>query len=76
MKLTKEQQQEIESLKSQKNVTKRAGKLELEKILSMLHLFLITLYKRIDYKGIYPIVQAARVLVVKAQNKFQRTQFN
>ena len=33
MKLTKEQQQEIESLKSQKNVTKRVVAPELEKIL-------------------------------------------
>ena len=33
MKLTKEQQQEIESLKSQKNLTKRVVATELEKIL-------------------------------------------
>ena len=63
MKLTKEQQQEIESLKSQKNVTKRVVAEELEKILFeaipvLDHGFI----RVIDYMGDdTSIVQAARV---------------
>ena len=63
MKLTKEQQQEIESLKSQKNVTKRVVSEELEKILFeaipvLDHGFI----RVIDYMGDdTSIVQAARV---------------
>ena len=63
MKLTKEQQQEIESLKSQKNVTKRVVAAELEKILFeaipvLDHGFI----RVIDYMGDdTSIVQAARV---------------
>ncbi len=63
MKLTKEQQQEIESLKSQKNVTKRVVAPELEKILFdaipvLDHGFI----RVIDYMGDdTSIVQAARV---------------
>ena len=63
MKLTKEQQQEIESLKSQKNVTKRVVAEELEKILFeaipvLDHGFI----RVIDYMGEdTSIVQAARV---------------
>ena len=63
MKLTKEQQQEIESLKGQKNVTKRVVALELEKILFdaipvLDHGFI----RVIDYMGDdTSIVQAARV---------------
>ena len=63
MKLTKEQQQEIESLKGQKNVTKRVVAPELEKILFdaipvLDHGFI----RVIDYMGDdTSIVQAARV---------------
>ena len=63
MKLTKEQQQEIESLKNQKNVTKRVVAAELEKILFeaipvLDHGFI----RVIDYMGDdTSIVQAARV---------------
>ena len=63
MKLTKEQQQEIDSLKSQKNVTKRVVAEELEKILFeaipvLDHGFI----RVIDYMGDdTSIVQAARV---------------
>ena len=63
MKLTKEQQQEIESLKNQKNVTKRVVAAELEKILfeaipALDHGFI----RVIDYMGDdTSIVQAARV---------------
>ena len=63
MKLTKEQLQEIESLKSQKNVTKRVVAPELEKILFdaipvLDHGFI----RVIDYMGDdTSIVQAARV---------------
>ena len=63
MKLTKEQQQEIENLKSQKNVTKRVVSEELEKILFdaipvLDHGFI----RVIDYMGDdSSIVQAARV---------------
>ena len=63
MKLTKEQQQEIESLKSQKNLTKRVVSEELEKILFgaipvLDHGFI----RVIDYMGDdTSIVQAARV---------------
>ena len=63
MKLTKEQQQEIESLKSQKNLTKRVVAAELEKILFdaipvLDHGFI----RVIDYMGDdTSIVQAARV---------------
>ena len=63
MKLTKEQQQEIESLKSQKNITKRVVAAELEKILFeaipvLDHGFI----RVIDYMGDdSSIVQAARV---------------
>ena len=63
MKLTKEQQQEVESLKSQKNVTKRVVAEELEKILFeaipvLDHGFI----RVIDYMGDdTSIVQAARV---------------
>ena len=63
MKLTKEQQQEIENLKSQKNVTKRVVSEKLEKILFdaipvLDHGFI----RVIDYMGDdTSIVQAARV---------------
>ena len=63
MKLTKEQQQEIESLKGQKNITKRVVAPELEKILFdaipvLDHGFI----RVIDYMGDdTSIVQAARV---------------
>mgnify|MGYP003331164496 CR=1 FL=1 len=63
MKLTKEQQQEIESLKSQKNVTKRVVAEELEKILFEAIPVLDHGFVRvIDYMGDdTSIVQAARV---------------
>tara|TARA_A100001011_G_scaffold363128_1_gene412801 strand:- start:53 stop:1003 length:951 start_codon:yes stop_codon:yes gene_type:complete len=63
MKLTKEQQQEIESLKSQKNVTKRVVSEELEKILFEAITVLDHGFIRvIDYMGDdTSIVQAARV---------------
>ena len=63
MKLTKEQQQEIENLKSQKNVTKRVVSEELEKILfDAIPILDHGFVRVIDYMGDdTSIVQAARV---------------
>ena len=63
MKLTKEQQQEIENLKSQKNVTKRIVSEELEKILfDAIPVLDHGFVRVIDYMGDdTSIVQAARV---------------